>query len=110
VYATASGDLPLGELPKVVVWTNTDPLTVLRFQLDATAGGAVKLRVNATAGLTLYSGATPVEVKPETVLDLKPGVQMFTLVIDRTKRTDDVRVELDDVSGSPARATVVGGK
>jgi putative heme-binding domain-containing protein len=110
VYSRASGDLPLAELPKAMVWQNTDPLTVLRFQLDATAGGAVKLRFNSVAGQTLYHGTNPVEVKPETVLDLKPGVQTLTLVIDRTKRTDDVRAELDDVPGSPARATVVGGK
>jgi putative heme-binding domain-containing protein len=110
VYTRASGDLPLGELPKAAVWQNTDPLTVLRFQLDATAGGAVNLRFNSAAGLTLYSGPNPVEVKPGTVLDVKPGTQTFTLVIDRAKRTDDVRVELDDVPGSPARATVVGGK
>ena len=37
-------------------------------------------------------------------------VQTLMIVIDRTKRTDDVRVELDDVAGSPARVAVVGGK
>jgi hypothetical protein len=49
-------------------------------------------------------------VKPETPLDAKPGVQTLTLVIDRSKRTDDVRVELEDVPGSPARVGLVGGK
>jgi hypothetical protein len=51
-----------------------------------------------------------VEAKPETVLDLKAGVQTVTLLIDRSKRTDDVRVELEDIDGSPARVAVVGGK
>jgi putative heme-binding domain-containing protein len=109
-YSRVSGDLPLVDLPKLVVWNDTAPVSVVRFQLDATTPGTAKLRFSSTAGLTLYLGATPVEVKPETVLDLKPGVQTLTLVIDRSKRTDDVRVELDDVPGSPARVTVVGGK
>jgi putative heme-binding domain-containing protein len=110
VYSRVSGDLPLGELPKMVVWNDTAPLAVVRFQLDVTAAGAAVLKFNSTDGLTLYSGVDPVEVKAETPLDLKAGVQTLTLVIDRTKRTDDVRVELDDVPGSPARAAVVGGK
>ena len=110
VYSRVPGELPLAELPKAVVWQNADPLTVVRFHLDATAPGAARLRFNSPAGLALYHGTTPIDVKPETPLDVKPGVQTLTLVIDRTKRTDDVRVELDDVPGSPARVSVVGGK
>ncbi|MBY0514173.1 MAG: c-type cytochrome, partial [Gemmataceae bacterium] len=109
-YSVVSGDLPLAELPKLVVWNDTAPVSVVRFQLDATTPGAAKVRFNSTAGLTLYLGATPVDVKPETVLDLKPGVQTLTVVIDRSERTDDLRVELDDVPNSPARVSVVGGK
>ena len=102
VYSRASGDLPLAELPKATVWKDTDPLTVVRFQLDATAGGAVKLRFNAADGLTLYAGANPVEVKPETVFDVKPGLQTLTLVIDRTKRTAD-QSRVDAASGAGTR-------
>ena len=105
-YSLVSGDLPLAELPKFTVWNDTAAQTVLRFQLDVTTAGAAKLKFNSVAGLSLYLGATPVEAKAETVLDLKAGVQTVTLVIDRSKRTDDVRVELDDVAGSPARVDV----
>jgi len=31
-------------------------------------------------------------------------------MIDRTKRTEDLRVELEDVAGSAARVAIVGGK
>jgi hypothetical protein len=111
VYSRVSGDLPLADLPKkMVVWNDTAPLAVVRFQLDVTAAGAAKLKFNDPAGLTLYNGTEPVEVKAETELTLKAGVQTLTLVIDRTKRDADVRVELDDVPGSPARVAVVGGK
>jgi putative heme-binding domain-containing protein len=109
-YSMVSGDLPLGSLPKFSVWSNTAEQTVLRFQLDVTTAGAAKLKINSVAGLSLYLGTTPVEPKTETVLDLKSGVQTLTLIIDRSKRTEDVRVELDDVANSPARVAIVGGK
>lgn len=109
-YSRVSGDLPLEELPKLVVWNDTAPVSVVRFQLDATTPGAAKLRFNSVVGVTVYLGVTPNEANPETTLDLKPGINTVTLVIDRSKRTDDLRVELDDVPNSPARVGVVGGK
>jgi putative heme-binding domain-containing protein len=110
-YSRVSGDLPLDDLPKkMIVWNETAPLAVVRFQLDVTAAGATKLKFNNVAGLTLYNGVEPVEVKAETEVSLKVGVQTLTLVIDRTKRDADLRVELDDVPNSPARVAVVGGK
>jgi hypothetical protein len=109
-YTRVSGDLPVAELPRLVVWNDTAPLAVVRFQLDVTAAGPARLKFNSPVGLTLYDGATPIEVNLETALDLKPGPRTLTLVIDRTKRTDDIRVELDDVPNSPARVSVVGGK
>jgi putative heme-binding domain-containing protein len=109
-YSKVSGDLPLTDLPKFTVWVDTAQQSVVRFQLDVTTAGAAKLKFNSVAGLTVYAGNTPVEPKPETVLDLKAGVQTVTVLIDRSKRTEDVRVELDDVEKSPARVSVVGGK
>lgn len=109
-YSTVSGDLPLSELPKFTVWNDTAAQSVVRFQLDVTTAGAAKLKFNAVNGLTVYVGNQPVEPKPETVLDLKAGVQTVTVLIDRSKRDTDLRVELDDVPNSPARVGVVGGK
>lgn len=109
-YSMVSGDLPLAELPKFTVWNDTAAQTVLRFQLDVTTAGVAKLKINSVSGLSLYLGAAPVEPKAETVVDLKSGVQTVTLVIDRSRRTEDVRVELEDLAGSPARVAIVGGK
>lgn len=109
-YSKVSGDLPLNELPKFTVWNDTAAQSVVRFQLDVTTAGAAKLKFNALSGLTLYVGNQPVEPKSETVLDLKAGVQTVTVLIDRSKRTDDLRVELDDVPNSPARVSVLNGK
>lgn len=110
VYSKVSGDLPLAELPRFTVWNDTAPQSVIRFQLDVTTAGAAKLKFNSVAGLAVYVGNAPVEPKAETVLDLKTGVQTVTVLIDRSKRTDDVRIELEDVEKSPARVAVVGGK
>ena len=109
-YSKVSGDLPLADLPKFTVWNDTAPQSVIRFQLDVTTAGAAKLKFNTVTGLTVYVGNTPIEPKAETVLDLKTGVQTVTILIDRSKRTEDVRIELEDVEKSPARVAVVGGK
>lgn len=110
VYSKVSGDLPVNDLPKLVVWSGNDPLAVVRFQLDVTTAGAVKLKFNSAAGLTLFVDGKPVEPKAETPLDLKTGIVTVTIVVDRAKRKDDLRVELDDVPNSPARVAVIGGK
>ncbi len=109
-YSKVSGDLPLAEQPKFTVWNDTAAQTVLRFQLDVTTAGAAKLKFNAVAGLTVYVGNAPIEPKAETLLEFKSGVQTVTILIDRSKRTEDVRVELEDVEKSPARVSIVGGK
>jgi hypothetical protein len=75
-----------------------------------TTAGQTKLKLNSTAGLSVYLGTTPLEPKAETLLDLKAGTQTVTVLIDRSKRTDDLRIELKDVPNSPARVAVVGGK
>jgi putative heme-binding domain-containing protein len=110
VYTRVGGELPLSELPKFSVWSGTAEQTVLRFQLDVTTAGKVKLKVNAVDGLSLYVGAAPVEAKAEMVLDMKAGIQTVTAIVDRSVRREDVRVELEDVPDSPARVAVVGGK
>ncbi|MCI0703942.1 MAG: HEAT repeat domain-containing protein [Planctomycetia bacterium] len=109
-YSKVSGVLPLGELPKFTVWNDTEAQTVLRFQLDVTTAGNVKLKFNSVERLVVYVGNTPVEPKLETILDLKTGVQTVTILINRHWRTEDLRIELDDVANSPARVSIVGGK
>src|SRR5205823_5250210 len=74
-YSKANGEFPLDALPKLVVWQGSEPFGLVRGLLDVTTGGPVKLKINGAAGLTLWIGPTPVEVKDETVVDLKAGVQ-----------------------------------
>jgi putative heme-binding domain-containing protein len=109
-YTKVSGDLPLADAPSLTIWKDTAALAVVRCQLDVTAPGKVRLRLNSVTGLSLFVGGTPAEPKEETVIDLPAGPQTLTFAIDRSKRTEPLRVEVEDVEGSPARVSVVGGK
>lgn len=109
-YSKANGEFPLDSLPKLVVWLDSEPIGLVRGQLDVTTGGPVKLKINGPVGLTLWVGNVPVEVKNETVVDLKPGLQTLTFAVDLNRRKDALRVELEDVPGSPARVNIVNGK
>ena len=109
-YSKVSGEFPLDSLPKIAVWQGSVPFGLLRAQLDVTTGGKVKIKINGAAGLTMWVGETPMEVKDEMALDLKPGLNALTFAVDSTKRKDGLRLELEDVAGSPARVNIVGGK
>jgi hypothetical protein len=109
-YSVVAGVLPESDQPLFTVWNQSEPQSVVRFRLDTTTAGPVKLLFESAAGLTLYVGKTGVEAKPETIIDLPQGPTVVTLVIDRKKRSGPLRVELADVPGSPARAAIVGGR
>lgn len=110
IYSLVSGILPLTDLPAFSVWKDSGEQSIVRCQLDVTTPGAIKLRFNDISGLTLYLGPQPVSIQEETIIEVPAGVQTLTLLIDRGKRNADLRLELDDLSGSPARAMWVGGK
>lgn len=109
-YAKVSGELPLEGLPTLTIWKDTAPLLVVRAQLDVTAPGKVKVKLNSAEGISMLVGANPVETKDETIIDLPAGSQVLIFSIDTTKRKEPVRCELEDVEGSSARVSVVGGK
>jgi putative heme-binding domain-containing protein len=109
-YSLVSGDLPLDAAPTITVWKDTPPLGVLRFQLDVTTAGKVKLHFNSASGVSLMIGANPVDTAEETIVDLPAGVQTLLISVDRSKHTGPLRLELEDVVDSPARVAVVGGK
>jgi putative heme-binding domain-containing protein len=109
-YATVGGEFPLADMPKMVVWNDSEPISILRGQLDVTTGGQVKLKINSAEGLTLYVGNQVVDAKEETLINLQPGVQNLTFIVNLNRRKQGLRVELEDVPGSPARANIVSGK
>lgn len=110
VYSMVNGEYPKADYKKLVVWNGSAPISVLRAQLDVTTGGKVKLKLNSTKGLSLFVGATPVIVRSETEIELTPGIQNLTFIIDYDAREEGLAVELDDVSGSKAKVSILNGK
>ncbi len=109
-YSTTAGDLPLADLPKFTVWNNTAAQSVIRCQLDVTTAGKARLKLNDATGLSAYIGPNPLEAKPVIDLDLQAGVQTITLIVDRSQRTNGIRIELEDVPVSSARVAIINGK
>ena len=101
-YTTVSGLLPLDAAPALRIWNDTAPLSILRCQLDVTTPGKVKLKLNTIEGLTLWIGTTPVDVKEEMPVDLPQGLQTIMISVDRSKRKEGIRFELEDLADSPA--------
>jgi putative heme-binding domain-containing protein len=109
-YSKVAGELPLDALPKLVVWSGSKPFALVRCQLDVTTGGPVRLKLNGTTGLGMWVGSTAVDLRDESVVDLKAGLQTLTFTIDLNKRKEGLRLELLDEVGSPTRVNIVGGK
>jgi putative heme-binding domain-containing protein len=108
-YSLVSGDLPLDSAPAFKNREGT-PTSAVRFQVEVTTAGKMKLTFNDTAGLSVWVGDAPFDLSGNRELDVKPGVHTITVVVDRRTRTTPLRVELGEVPGSSARARVVGGK
>jgi putative heme-binding domain-containing protein len=112
-YSQVAGTLPLDAIPafKLKKGFSEEFTTTgfVRFQVEVSTGGKFKL-LNSAAGLTAWVDGVPVEVRPEMVLDLKPGLHTVTMAIDLAKRRESLRCTLEDYPGSPARGRVVGGK
>ncbi|MCE9531975.1 MAG: HEAT repeat domain-containing protein [Planctomycetes bacterium] len=109
-YGKVSGEFPLDAAPSLTIWKDTAPLAVIRCQLDVTVGGKVKLKLNSAAGVSMLIGTNPLDAKDEMTIDVPFGVQTLMFAIDLSKRKEPLRVELEDVPDSKARAVVVGGK
>jgi hypothetical protein len=113
-YSKVSGVLPMDALPvfqfRKQQGNETDKISFVRCQLDASSTGKVKLLLSPTAGLTIWLDRVPVEAKGELVLDLAPGMHTLTLAINLGQRQEGLRCELDEVAGSPASVRIVGGK
>jgi putative heme-binding domain-containing protein len=109
VYSTVKGDLPTESMPKWKIGQGPDQ-AVVRFQLDVTTAGKVKLSVPDVTGLQLWLDGTPLTVDKEIALDLTAGVRTVTVHVKLDERKTPLRVELGEVKDSPARVQIVGGK
>jgi putative heme-binding domain-containing protein len=109
-YSTVAGNLPLGEIPRLHLGWLGKTVAVARCQLEATGAGAARLRLNGVEGLSMLVDGQSVPPRPVQDLIFAPGTHTLTLVIDLGQRHKDLRCEVDDVPGTPARVNPVGGR
>jgi putative heme-binding domain-containing protein len=113
-YSTVAGVLPPESVPRIT-WDKGSGQGLMmvgaaRCQFDVTTPGKVRLLLDSAKGVGTFLDGKPVDAKEEMVLDLASGQHTLTLVVDLEQRREGLRVELDDVPGSAARAAQVGGK
>ena len=113
-YSTVAGVLPPEALPRFELKRGLENASLftsyVRFQVEVTTPGKVGLKLNSTNGLTVWLNGSAAAVQDANQLDLAAGTHTIVLSIDWSKRKDGLRIELEDVAGSPARARIVGGK
>ncbi len=113
-YSRVGGDLPFADLPAFQIHGNTPPATFVRTQLEATTAGRVEVRLNDTAGLSLWLDGKPTPVANPLLLELAPGPHTVTVAIDHSQRKSPLRLELaDPPADNPAtsgKAEWIGGK
>ena len=113
-YGRVSGDLPLDAMPAIELKKTPGPqaarLGFVRCQVETSAAGKVKVRLNATAGLTLWVDGVPAQLTEETVLHLKAGLHTFTFGFDPGRRRGGLRCQVEDAAGSTPHARILGGK
>lgn len=103
VYSKVNGELPLNDLgPASTVLVQT--------RMEVGTGGQLKLTLNSPAGLTLWLDDQEIPVSQETVINVSPGSHTLTFRVDKRLRNEQgLRVVLENVPGSPARAQVLKG-
>jgi putative heme-binding domain-containing protein len=109
-YSTVAGSLPLDDVPHLRFGQDKLGLAVVRCQLDVTAGGTVRLRLNSAKGLSIWLDQEPLDSRDVLEVRVQPGLRTLTFVVDRKERRQELRCELEDLPGGSPPARVVGGK
>lgn len=113
-YTTVSGGLPVGELATFthrVFSTQKDRVvSFVRVRVNVTTAGKIALKLNEPGDLLGWWDGAAIDLSPRLELPATVGEHKLTLLVTHGKRTAPVRVELDDVPGSPAQAQFVSGK
>jgi putative heme-binding domain-containing protein len=108
-YSTVAGLLPLADVPHLKAGKDTNPLAVLRCQLEATAASKVRLRLNPAQGVRLWLDGEAVAAEEAVALDVPAGLHTLTVALDPGMSKGGLRCELEDGPGSSG-VRFVGGK
>ena len=111
-YSLVSGVFPLDALPAIHPGRDAPPIALARGQIEVTTPGAVRLLLNSPEALSLWIDDRRVHPADDgsTTRDLSPGLHTLTVAVALDRRKEGLRVTLDDLPDSPARARMVVGK
>ena len=115
-YSQVSGTLPLDTLPTIKIGAlpgsgaEVGQVGFARCQVDVSTPGRVRLAINSVKGLSLWVDGMTTDPKPTLDLDLTSGIHTLTFAVRTGERAEGLRVTLEDIPGSPAKAQVVVGK
>ncbi len=106
-YSRVDGKLPVEFLRDEA--SKARPVAA-RFQVFVTTPGMIRLKLSPHDLLEIRADRATFKPAGSIDLDLSAGEHDITLMLDASRRTDDLRCELEDVPGSPAKAQIVLGK
>jgi hypothetical protein len=107
-YSRVSGTLPLDELARFQPHRDLDPTSFLRFTVDVSSPGWVRLSLGPHDGLSLWLDGKPTPLAAENIdLDFPTGRHTITLAVNQLKRTAPLEVELLPIERSEATARLV---
>jgi putative heme-binding domain-containing protein len=109
-YSQVNGVLPLYVFPHLQMQKDSPAMGLARCQLDALAGGQVKLALDSISGLSIWLDGESVEIHDSCILNLKPGLRTLTFAVDLSQRKEGIRCELEEIPSSSARVRIVAGK
>jgi putative heme-binding domain-containing protein len=110
-YSRVSGALADDDVPTVKTLADAPKIGLARCQVEVSTPGAVRFKLPKAPGLKVWVDANRIETAEAIDVDLAPGVHTVTLlVVKDTPNPAGLRLELQDVPGSPARAQMVLGK
>jgi putative heme-binding domain-containing protein len=107
IYSTVGGKLPHAELIRDLSGGHREEVILLRFGLEVSTPGAVRLKVNFAGVVRAFVGSSRVT---SLTLTLERGLHTVTLALAKKEIRSDLRVELVDAPGSTAKARIVTGK
>jgi putative heme-binding domain-containing protein len=116
-YSEVSGTLPLADVPKLLLGaqfgsgSGADATGFARCQIEVSTPGRLRFALNSTEGLKIWADGATVEPK-QSAIDVRfaAGTHTLTFAVKLASRREGLRLTLEDVPGSPAKAQAVVGK
>jgi putative heme-binding domain-containing protein len=109
VYARVGGDVPVTELPRFKLNNGARQISFLRCEIEATTPGSILLKPDVVPA-NLWHDLAPIAAQGAIQLNLHAGKNIFTFAFDAAQWKDSLRLDIADVTGSPAKFQIVGGK